>query len=126
MENIINTVAPPVAVNGEGKPSLDDLDASSRHLARTSDSIPPRNALPNSQDPIGVGTIAFDFIRAVIFDKPLPPDVDPESLKEEVRVKKGDYYIRVTSSSEGESKRTRTMQNTGRLKFDSGELKFNM
>jgi hypothetical protein len=128
MENIMNTVAPPVGVNGDGKSSLDDTDAGSRHLSRRTDSISKttRSGLTNTGDPTGIGTIAFDFIRAVVFDKPMSPEIDPESLKDDIQVKKGDYFIRVTPSSDEVSKRTRTMQNTGRLKFDSGELTFNV
>jgi hypothetical protein len=133
VENIINTVAPPASTNGEMDPSAaGEGDATSglqetrrgTSFASLSNTSP---ILPTSPiDKSCVGTMSLVFVRALVFERPLPSDSEPDASKNDTPVRKGDYYIRVTPSGGGEAKRTRTMQNTGRPKFDSGEIKFSV
>lgn len=130
VENIINTVAPPAVANGEEDPSAEDDSTSELHEARRGTSLVSlSNKAPIPSFPIdksGIGTMSLVFVRALVFERPLPADSEPDASQNSTPVKKGDYYIRVTPSSGEGAKRTRTMQNTGRPKFDSGEIKFSV
>lgn len=121
MANIINTVAPVVPEsNGNGPEATHGTDVgASEHSRRTSAA-----ASPALQEDSGIGTVRLEFVRALVFEHPVAVDEDPATLEPEARVKKGDYYMRVTPLGGTGSKRTRTMQNTGRPKFDSDEMKF--
>jgi hypothetical protein len=130
VENIINAMAPPASSNGDVQPPFEKLEAEPRRPGGRSDSLSTtaKNtfAMTGDHTETGIGTMSFEFIRASVFDKALSPEMFNEPTEGKIQVKKGDYFIRVSSSTGPESKRTRTMQNTGRLKFDAGEIKFNM
>jgi hypothetical protein len=78
----------------------------------------------------GIGTMRFHFIRAHILDEHLPPETDPLTIPDatQLRVRPGDYYVRVSWNENTQSTfRTQTiMQSTGRPRLDSasGEMHF--
>jgi hypothetical protein len=127
--NIINTVAPPAVANDEEDPSAEEDATSELHETRKGTSVSNRSPSVPSSAPIdnsGIGTMSLVFIRALVFEGPLPSDSEPDESNKDFPVRKGDYFVRVTPSSGDQAKRTRTMQNTGRPKFDSGEIKFSV
>jgi hypothetical protein len=75
----------------------------------------------------GIGSIKLKFIRAVIFEKTLASDTDPDVVFAENtkgRLWRGDYYARVSISSSNKTGRTPTIQNTGMPIFGSVEMRF--
>jgi hypothetical protein len=75
----------------------------------------------------GIGSIKLKFIRAVIFEKTLASDTDPDVVFAENtkgRLCRGDYYARVSISSSNKTGRTPTIQNTGMPIFGSVEMRF--
>jgi hypothetical protein len=77
---------------------------------------------------IGIGSMKFKFVRACVFSESLPADGDASSMldKMDLGVKTGDYYVRVCWNVDTRTIRTRTVQSSGRPRFDTGELFFNV
>lgn len=77
----------------------------------------------------GIGTLQMHVARACVFAKALHPESNPDDVfkdLEDQAARKGDYYVRLTSSGNDQSRRTRTIQNTGKPQFDSEELLLNV
>jgi len=78
---------------------------------------------------VGIGTLQVHIARACIFAKTLHPESNPDDVFKELddqASRRGDYYVRLTSSGNQQSRRTRTIQNSGKPQFDSEELTFNV
>lgn len=128
MHNIMNVMAP-----WDEAPQKTTPLSESEHIvkagapgSRDADEIASKSV---SEKERGIGTLQMHIARACIFEKALHPESNPEDVFKELHdqaARKGDYYVRLTSSGNEENRRTRTIQNTGRPQFDSEELLFNV
>jgi len=76
----------------------------------------------------GIGTLKIDFFQAHLFEETLPAETERNLVidRKGVRFRSGDYYIRITTAGSKKTARTRTIQGTGRPRFESGEMRFNV
>ncbi|GKY94104.1 hypothetical protein MPSEU_000376800 [Mayamaea pseudoterrestris] len=120
VESILNTVAP---VDGPDS----SLQSGSEH-SRGERAKMLAAALGDSTDTgRGIGTVTFSIIRACILENPVEPHADAMLLTEQsLRLRHGDYYVRVASSDNLRTKRTQTVQSTSRPKFANNEISFNV
>ena len=125
IQNIMNVMAP-WDESMEKKGSIHESSLISKSTSvHTSDANGA--AERNLRDMGGVGTLRVHISRAHVFEKTLHPETAPNDVFRENTVKRGDYYIRLTSNEpEPQSRRTRTIQNSGVPHFDSEELEFNV
>ena len=123
VDNILRTVAP--------VPELDDGRNHPPHVRENVPSGPTvrmgLNGLgdgDNNAPRAAVGTLKVNIIKAFVFQSAKHPssssNVD-KGVSLSALTKKGDYYMRITSST-GQMIRTKTVQQSGRPKFRSGEM----
>ena len=77
----------------------------------------------------GVGCLKLEFVKACLFERPLPAETDPDSVfdrSQKRTLRQGDYYARISLSAGNKTARTRTLQNTAAPKFSAGEMRFNV
>jgi hypothetical protein len=77
----------------------------------------------------GIGTFKVHLHRACLFENVLPMETEPTTVFEQSKLttlKQGDYYVRVSCKGNPITKRTKTIQNSGRPIFDTPELFFDL
>lgn len=76
----------------------------------------------------GIGTLKLNFVQAHVFEDHLPAETEHSTVidREGARFRSGDYYIRIAWTGSQKTARTRTIQGTGRPRFESGEMNFNV
>jgi hypothetical protein len=76
----------------------------------------------------GIGTLKLNFVQAHIFEDHLPAETEHSTVidREAARFRSGDYYIRIAWTGTHKTARTRTIQGTGRPRFETGEMCFNV
>ena len=82
-----------------------------------------------SENDQGIGILRVHIARACVFENNLNPESNQDEVFKERNdraTRRGDYYVRLTSSGNEQSRRTRTIQNSGKPQFDSEELVFNV
>ena len=112
-ENILRIVAPIAESDG-----CDPVNGTKQTVAREISTRPDDCGFAGAR---GIGTLKTCILRAVILETPLPSKSDPADILNSQDVKKGDYYFRITSSN-GDSVRTKTVQESGRPRFASDEM----
>ena len=76
-----------------------------------------------------IGNFRIQVHRACLFETPLPLETEPITVFDEsnyANLRHGDYYVRVSCKGSSSSNRTKTVQNTGKPKFDSPEMVFDL
>jgi hypothetical protein len=122
--NILSVVAPDnvykqKAIVDDDSNAKDSLDPSS----------PRRLASDMKEQEAGVGCLKLEFVKACLFERPLPAETDPDSVFDRSKkrtLRQGDYYARISLSAGNKTARTRTLQNTASPKFSAGEMRFNV
>jgi hypothetical protein len=121
VKNILSIVAP------------DDAFTQNKHGTSRSDGYDGSQQEPsseeNDEETAGIGCFRLDFVKACVFERPLPADSGPNfvyesKLSRALRI--GDYYARVSVSGSPKTARTRTLQNTGMPNFGSSEMTFDV
>ncbi|KAL7572048.1 hypothetical protein ACA910_001699 [Epithemia clementina (nom. ined.)] len=113
-ENILRVVAPiPESDSGSKVIKAD------RPIISATRSFGTSGAAVNVRSASGIGVLKAKIIRAVVFQSPLS---FPSDIPSSQNVKKGDYYIRIKSSN-GDTVRTKSVQQSGRPNFASGEMR---
>jgi hypothetical protein len=76
----------------------------------------------------GIGILKLNFVQAHVFEDHLPAETEHSTVidREAARFRSGDYYIRIAWTGTQKTARTRTIQGTGRPRFESGEMRFNV
>ena len=118
--NLLSIVAPDSAFK------LDDS-----HAATGTSQPTPARSLINDFDArdLGIGCLKLEFIRACLFEKPIPADSETGTVVDHGKkgpLRRADYYVRVTPTGGHKTARTRTVQNTSMPVFGSGEMRFNV
>lgn len=121
VDKILNVVAP--IPEDDSSQKGDKPKAFAQRMASLADSQVGEDIEENR-----IGVMKFEFDRAVIYASTFPAhsDVDELHKNKTLPVRAGDYYIRVSWTAGPDTKRTRTIQNTGRPKFESQEMRFNV
>ena len=123
VQNIMNVMAP----WDETTRKTESLHESSLVSKSASVHTTDANGAAESNLRGGIGTLQVHISRAHVFEKTLHPETAPNDVFREGTVKRGDYYVRLTSNEpEPQSRRTRTIQNSGVPHFDSEQLEFNV
>lgn len=128
LENVMNAVAPWDRTS-QMTSSLPEISKISKALSSGSGDIDGSEANRAPENEPGVGTLRVHVARAFIFEKALHPKSKPDDVfkeSDDVACRRGDYYVRLTSSGNQPTRRTRTIQNTGKPQFDSEEFVFNV
>jgi len=124
VSNIMNVVAPVDESPAFGdEPESPSPKAQFTGLKRQSTRLSVASNVDQEGEPRGIGRMKFEFVRAMVYLNPVHAD-EAAPDKKSAMVRKGDYYARVSWTGSTGSKRTRTMLNTGRPRFDSGILEF--
>lgn len=122
--NILSVVAPDNVY--QEKASVEDDSKEKYGLAPSS---PHRLASDMKKQEAGVGCLKLEFVKACLFERPLPAETDPDSVfdrSQKRTLRQGDYYARISLSAGNKTARTRTLQNTAVPKFSAGEMRFNV
>jgi hypothetical protein len=123
VSNLLNTVAP------TGDDSTDSLPSESLHSKNSFSLDPTRmggQQKGSDEKARSIGSMKLLFLRACVLSESLSPHAEYSGLidQKNIAVKKGDYYVRVSSTDTTQTRRTRTVQCSGRPKFDSNEIVF--
>jgi len=91
------------------KPTVDDTGQPPIELKETSD---------------GVGTFDFRVLKACLFRKNFPPESELSEIMKnsDRRLRVGDHYVRISWTGSQETKRTRTIFQTAKPRFESAEM----
>ena len=76
-----------------------------------------------------IGKFRIQVHQAYVFETPLPMETEPSTVFDNSRrtkLRRGDYYARVSCLGSSTFNRTRTIQNTGKPKFDAAEMVFDL
>jgi hypothetical protein len=77
-----------------------------------------------------IGTMKLEFIGALVFEEALPANSNATELlrknNDAIKLRTGDYYIRVSWTGSPRTSRTPLTQNTGRPRFEAEEMRFNV
>lgn len=121
--NIMNIIAPWDESSKKVPPLPESKITHSAHAPKL------RNERSELFEEPSIGTLKMHVIRACLFEQPLHPDSNPDDFlgeKDTRTLRKGDYYVRISTKERKGSTRTRTVQNTGKPQFDTSELVFNV
>lgn len=72
----------------------------------------------------GVGTLDLRILKACLFRKNFPPETELSDImkKSDRRLRFGDHYARISWTGSQETKRTRTIFQTAKPRFESAEM----
>mmetsp|Transcript_9945 Transcript_9945/g.15275 ORF Transcript_9945/g.15275 Transcript_9945/m.15275 type:complete len:1481 (+) Transcript_9945:77-4519(+) len=128
IDNLLSTIAPPdknyvqkLQIDAKNERSV-KADSKVAFSTKINDEV---NKKPLHRR---VGRFRIKIEQACIFESPLPLDTDPAKFErsDNVPVSQGDYYIRVSCLESTEENRTTTVQCSGRPKFSSPEMIFDV
>jgi hypothetical protein len=100
-------------------------------MLSTTDPTASRRLLESQEEISGIGCFHVEIITACLFRQVLPAwSATPfgENLKQDSlpALRKGDYYVRISTSGSHKTFRTPTLQNTGMPHFQSSEMSFSI
>eukprot|EP00980_Cylindrotheca_fusiformis_P023761 scaffold10939_cov105-Cylindrotheca_fusiformis.AAC.6 len=113
IENILSVVAPDESFEGKKEPKMETKSVLSEN--------------ETIDEGIGIGFVKLKFIRAAIFRNSVPNETDPDVVFTETsqgRLRRGDYYARVSISNSSKTGRTPTIQKSGMPLFESEPMEF--
>ena len=123
--NLMAIVAPLDASSGNKLPA-----SKPNHIEQLADvninGPSPIHRLDDFDEADAIGRLNLEVIRACLFEQVLPADKDVSTVDTGIKLRRGDYYARVTCSGTNSTARTRTLQNVGMPKFDADEMRFYM
>jgi hypothetical protein len=125
ISNILSVVAP-VAEGYLEKKALDSDDKNGSTAPNSSHGL--INAFKEQQEP-GIGCLKLQFVKACLFERAVPADTELDDVIESSKTRglqRGDYYARVSWTGSKQSSRTRNLQSTGNLLFNSREMRFDV
>jgi len=129
MSNILTTIAP---VDTKYEKRVADR-AQKGEMKMVNSSLPTKkkNEGTNKHGEVNrfIGRFRIKIDQACIFESPLPLETDPADIFDTINqpsLKKGDYYLRVTCMNTSETNRTITVPSSGKPKFSSPEMVFDV
>jgi hypothetical protein len=126
LSNMLHFVAP-VDESLRGKLQEETAPKSTASVSKEDRSVVATISRVDEEDR-GIGTLKLNFVQAQVFEDHLPAETDHNTVidRKGARFRSGDYYIRIAWTGTQKTARTRTIQGTGRPRFESGEMCFNV
>jgi hypothetical protein len=124
--NIMNVLAP-VDESVHGKLEEETAPPSASPVSKDKRTIITSSSRVNEEGR-GIGTLKLDFVQAHLFEDHLSAETERnfDIDRKGARFRSGDYYVRIAWTGSEKTARTRTIQGTGRPRFESGEMCFNV
>lgn len=122
LKHVLTTLAP-VDEDYEHKLSQKVQEIKSDSSSSAAVHVDDKSLVPEKQ---GIGIFSVQVYSACVFDISLPMETEPMTVFDHASLKQGDYYVRITCKTDQSSRRTKTIQNTGKPNFDAPKMDFSI